>query len=93
MRAHNNGNASVCALNLLKIVRGEVAYERTKGIDTKYIDQMAINAATLSTVDAQHQLKVFEPRIKVDSYAALADMDREGNVSNAFILSHKEGYR
>ena len=38
MRASGNGSPEVCAANLLRIVRGEVAYDRVRGVDGTLID-------------------------------------------------------
>jgi hypothetical protein len=39
MRASGNGSPEVCAANLLRIVRGEVAYDRVRGVDGTLIDK------------------------------------------------------
>ena len=38
MRASGNGRPEQCAANLLKITRGEVPYDRLKGLGTSAID-------------------------------------------------------
>ena len=55
MRASGNGSPEVCAANLLRIVRGEVAYDRVRGVDGTLIDKP--NAT-------------FEPRVESDSIAS-----------------------
>ena len=37
MRANGNGAPNVCASNLLRLIRGEVPYERIKGLDPRMI--------------------------------------------------------
>ncbi len=39
MLAQGNSDPRVCALNLLRTIRGEVPLERTKGIDREHIDK------------------------------------------------------
>ena len=39
MRANGNGAPNVCASNLLRLIRGEVPYERIKGLDPRMIDK------------------------------------------------------
>lgn len=90
MRAHGNGTAEVCAHNLLRIVRGEVAYVRTKGLATQYIDQPAMQVSPLAVADAKKQLEIFEPRINVDSYDVLTAMGDQGDFENDINLSRKE---
>ena len=38
MKASGNGTPQTCVQNLLKTTRGEVPYERIKGIDRSLID-------------------------------------------------------
>lgn len=90
MRAAGNGKPEVCAHNLVRTVRGEVAYVRTKGLDTQFIDQPSIGVSPLATADARRQLQIFEPRINVDKYDFLAAMEDYGDVDNDFDLTKKE---
>ena len=39
MKASGNGTPETCVQNLLKTIRGEVPYERLKGIDRTLIDR------------------------------------------------------
>ena len=39
MKASGNGTPQTCVQNLLKTIRGEVPYERIKGIDRTLIDK------------------------------------------------------
>lgn len=89
MRSEGNGKPEVCALNLTKIVRGEVAYVRTKGLDTQYIDQPSLEVSPLSSADARRQLQIFEPRINVEHYDVLAALEGIGDVDNDFDLTKK----
>ena len=61
MRASGNGSPEVCAANLLRIVRGEVAYDRVRGVDGTLIDKP--NATDEAVADA-------EPRVESDSIAS-----------------------
>ena len=62
MRASGNGNVHRCAENLLATVRGEVPYDRLKGIDARIIDKPAEEAQTLIQQDAEWLLETYEPR-------------------------------
>ena len=67
MRASGNGGASVCAHNLLRIVRGEVPYERVKGLDPRLIDSpLSVSAEDLEA-DAQWLVETYEPRVTLES--------------------------
>ena len=46
MKASGNGTPQTCVQNLLKTTRGEVPYERIKGIDRSLIDQPSETAAS-----------------------------------------------
>ena len=89
MRATGNGKPEVCAMNLCRIIRGEVAYVRTKGLSGQYIDQPSIEISPVATADARRQLQIFEPRINVESYDVLAAMEEAGDVDNDFNLAKK----
>lgn len=67
MRASGNSDPSVCVQNLLKTVRGEVPYERIKGLDPTLIDQPGALAAEKLTADVEFVLETYEPRIRLTS--------------------------
>lgn len=62
MLASGNGAPQVCALNLLRTVRGEVPYARTKGIGRENIDQSLTEWRTLGA-DAEWVIRSYEPRV------------------------------
>ena len=61
MKAHGNGKPETCASNLLRIVRGEVAYDRVRGRDGALVDQP--NATDEAVADAEWVLETYEPRV------------------------------
>lgn len=67
MKAKGNGNAGVCARNLLAIVRGEVPFDRLRGLDARIVDRPARDAEDEAARDAEWTLKTYEPRIDLDS--------------------------
>jgi len=67
MKNKGNGNVQSCVQNLLLINRGEVPYERIKGMDTKIIDKPSFNAFPLYKNDVNRQLNIFEPRINLNN--------------------------
>ena len=66
MLAKGNSNPEICVQNLLKTVRGEVPYERIKGIDRTIFDASSKDAANDLTADAEFVIKTYEPRVNVD---------------------------
>lgn len=65
MRANGNGSPAVCAGNLLKLTRGEVPYERVKGLDPRMIDRPLGVAEAEIQQDAEWLLETYEPRVEV----------------------------
>lgn len=63
MKANGNGTPETCASNLLRIVRGEVPYDRVRGRDGALIDQP--NAADEAMADAEWLLGEYEPRVEI----------------------------
>lgn len=75
MLAHGNAAPPVCVLNLLRTVRGEVPYSRTKGIDRALIDMPSTEGWRLSA-DAEWVVRSYEPRAdlsRLDVGAAAAE--------------------
>lgn len=66
MRASGNGDVSVCANNLLRTFRGEVPYERVKGLDPRNIDRPLEDAELDIQQDAEWLLENYEPRAVVE---------------------------
>ena len=57
MKASGNGAPEICVQNLLKTIRGEVPYERIKGIDR--------TAATDLAADVEFLVETYEPRVQL----------------------------
>lgn len=76
MLASGNAAVPVCALNLLRTIRGEVPYVRTKGIDRTLID-LPESRSYLVRADAEWVLESYEPRADVDE--VLTTIDAEGD--------------
>ena len=71
MRAKGNGRPEVCAVNLLKITRGEVSFDRIRGRDASLIDQP--NAADEDAANVEWVLETYEPRVDAEALASDAD--------------------
>jgi len=67
MKSIGNGSPEQCAYNLLRISRGEVPYERLKGLSTATIDAPAAMATTDVEADAEWVVETYEPRVDVNS--------------------------
>lgn len=80
MRASGNGNKAVCVQNLLAIVRGEVPYDRLRGLDPRIVDKPAADAVADAVQDAEWMLGVYEPRAKLDNVYATNDDDAADGV-------------
>ena len=78
MRSKGNGNAEQCAANLLLITRGEVPYERLKGIDARLIDKPSSTVQGLLKADLDWLLTTYEPRVGLDSLAITKTEAAEG---------------
>lgn len=76
MFAEGNSQVERCALNLLRTVRGEVPYVRTKGIDRSLIDIPSTQRGRF-TADAEWVLTNFEPRADIDQIETAGLMDVE----------------
>ena len=66
MRANGNGAPDVCANNLLRIARGEVPFERVKGLDPRMIDRPMGIVQNDIRQDAEWLLSTYEPRVTVN---------------------------
>ena len=67
MQQFGNGNAPQCALNLLRLNKGEVFYSRLKGLSTEAIDKPIQEASALLHEDAEWLIKTYEPRFDISS--------------------------
>lgn len=65
MKASGNGTPQTCVQNLLKTTRGEVPYERIKGIDRSLIDQPSETAASELAAEVEFVVETYEPRVQL----------------------------
>ncbi len=72
MKASGNGTPQTCAQNLLKTTRGEVPYERIKGIDRSLIDQPSETAAPELAAEVEFVVETYEPRVKLTDVELVA---------------------
>ena len=67
MRASGNGAPQVCVNNLLQLFRGEVPYERVKGLDPRIVDRPILAADAQLRQDADWLIETYEPRAQIES--------------------------
>ena len=66
MLSKTNSNPAVCVNNLIQIARGEVPYDRVKGVNFTQIDVPIAQASDEIVEDAQWMLDIYEPRAEID---------------------------
>lgn len=89
MKAHGNGAPETCAVNLLRIVRGEVPYDRVRGVDGKLVDQP--NATADAQEDAQWVLETYEPRVTVEASDTNTEGAQNGDFATLLKIGRKAG--
>ena len=83
MRASGNGAPNVCANNLLRIFRGEVPYERIKGLDPRIVDSPAAAADAQLRQDADWLVDTYEPRAELKSVT----VSQTDAISGGFVVT------
>lgn len=90
MLSSGNSNTAVCVNNLLKISRGEVPYERLKGVNFSGIDGPATTASEELTADLEWMLGVYEPRAVVDNISITPTDAQNGQFTISAEISARE---
>lgn len=88
MKAHRNGAPETCAANLLRIVRGEVPYDRVRGRDPALVDRPG--SIDDSVADIEWLLETYEPRVSVDSAEAIAEAAAAGDFVTVVNITTQE---
>lgn len=88
MKAHGNGSPETCASNLLRIVRGEVPYDRVRGRDGALVDQP--NATDDAVADAEWVLETYEPRVDAESITGSGEAVKNGEFALLVDIDRKE---
>ncbi len=88
MKAHGNGTPETCTSNLLRIVRGEVPYDRVKGRDGALIDQPNVTDEVVA--DIEWLMETYEPRVTVESVEENAEAALSGDFSTLVKIKRKE---
>lgn len=79
MKASGNGDAAQCVGNLLRLIRGEVPYERLKGLNPRLTDQPSSIAAQELRADAEWLIEQYEPRVTLSSIDLDAELAKAGH--------------
>lgn len=90
MRAYGNSRPDVCADNLLKITRGEVPFERTKGLDPRLIDRPLSAVEAEIQQDAEWVLETYEPRVEVNAIIVTPSAETVGGFYVTADINEKE---
>lgn len=88
MKAHGNGTPETCASNLLRIVRGEVPYDRVRGRDGALVDQP--NVTDEAIADAEWLLETYEPRVEIESIDTEPETALSGDFATLVNIIRKE---
>ena len=81
MRNSGNGNAAVCANNLVRISRGEVPFDRIRGVKFAEIAGKTIAENDDLADDIEWMVKTYEPRVSVDSVKIVIDDAENGQAT------------
>ena len=90
MRAKGNGAPNVCVNNLLRLFRGEVPYERVKGLDPRIVDKPFLTADARLRQDADWLIDTYEPRAEIKSIAVTPSDVHTGGFSITADIGEKE---
>lgn len=90
MLGSKNGDPRLCAENLLKIRRGEVAYDRIRGIDTAIIDTSPEGGVLSLRQDVDFMLPLYEPRVEVSDVELNQDAIESGEFAVTAVIKPKE---
>ena len=91
MRASGNGAPDVCANNLLRTFRGEVPFERVKGIDPRLIDKPFSEVESELNDDAEWLVNTYEPRVTLDGVSISGTSVADGGFSITANITETEG--
>lgn len=83
MIAKGNGTPQVCVNNLLRTFRGEVPYERVKGLGTQIIDRPMVTGNAELRQDADWLIDTYEPRATIKSIT----MTQSDTVNGGFLIT------
>ena len=66
MVKYGNSEPSRCVYNILRTYRGEVPYERTKGLDPRHYSRPSMTETPELFEDVKWNIRTYEPRVILD---------------------------
>ena len=91
MKSSGNGKIDLCVNNLLRTFRGEVPYERVKGLDPRMIDKPLAAVELEAQQDARWLLETDEPRANVNEVFLSNSNAVDGSFTITADITEKEG--
>lgn len=86
-----NGEPKRCVENLTCIVRGEVPFDRVRGIDARIIDKPVEQAAQELEQEALWNVETYEPRVNAETATITANLDDNGGFAIDIEVSDAAG--
>lgn len=91
MKSIGNSQPNECANNLLRMVRGEVPFERIKGLDRRLVDKPLPSASAELEEDAAWLIGTYEPRVQFNGITISPDSAATGGFIVTANITEKEG--
>lgn len=91
MKSIGNSNPDVCVQNLLKCVRFEVPYERTKGLNPSLLDSTPGASFVDLKQDAELVVEIFEKRVILNGIHVSKDDTKNGSFIVTADVTEKGG--
>ena len=88
MKAQGNGRPETCAFNLLRIIRGEIPFDRVRGRNGALIDNPSVSDE--AQADANWVLSTYEPRVEIESMETNPEAASTGDFSTLINIKRKE---
>lgn len=76
--------------NLLSVIRGEVPFERVKGLDARLIDQPCAEAKDSLIEDAKWLITTYEPRMNAEDIIITATEAENGGFMLSAYIQNEE---
>lgn len=92
MKSKGNGDPLQCGKNLFSIHRGEVPYDRLRGVNGSVIDLPANRVEGKIKEDIQWTVQRWEPRLSLESLTQSATDSIQGDFQEQITLKKKEGF-
>ena len=91
MKSSGNGTLNVCVNNLLRTVRGEVPYDRIKGLDARLVDKPMHGDSSELAADAEWVIDTWEPRARLEGLSITPNDAGNGGFTVVANVKEREG--